>query len=190
MSASARREHLLNVAADLILSDGFEALTMESLAAHAGVSKGLGYVYFGNAEEVALAVLDREIATMYRKVSEAMDAPAPFEVRVRRSVSAYLDIVAMRGRLIAMLQNRLSGRGLRRNVRARLGPFFDMWSRHLSQEFGFDAADAEIVAAMALSASDSIGRMVGGRHAPRYMAENLLVAFLTSGIRGARPIAN
>jgi len=41
-----RREQLLDVAAGLILEKGTEAVTMEGVAAAAGVSKGLGYAYF------------------------------------------------------------------------------------------------------------------------------------------------
>src|SRR6266403_6308199 len=62
LPAEQRREHLLDVGAAIILDSGFETLTMESVAERAGVSKGLGYAYFENAEELALALYDREMA--------------------------------------------------------------------------------------------------------------------------------
>ena len=185
MPAAERRAHLIDAAARIILEDGFEALTMESLAERAGVSKGLGYAYFDNAEEVALALFDREIASMYGKLGDAMEARAPFETRVRAAVATYLDCIAERGALIAILQNRLSGRRLRKNVRARLGPFFELWSRHIRTAFGATREEAEILATIVLSASDSIGRAVGARHAARRAAEELLVAFVVNGLRGA-----
>lgn len=185
MPAAARRAHLLQAAARIILKEGFEALTMESLAAHAGVSKGLGYAYFENAEEVALALFDQEIASMYRKVGDAMDAEAPFEERVRASISTYLDVVVERGRLIAILQNRLSGRRLRKSVRARLGPFFELWTRHIRTALKPSRADAEILTTMVLSLSDSVGRSVGAGRASRHAAEELAIAFVIAGLTGA-----
>jgi AcrR family transcriptional regulator len=185
MPAAERRAHLLGVAARIILQDGFEALTMESLAERASVSKGLGYAYFENAEEVALALFDREIASMYAKVGDAMNAEAPFAARVRAAVSTYLDIVAERGALIAILQNRLSGRRLRKSVRARLGPFFELWTRHIRAELRTSRKEAEIIAAIVLSASDSLGRAVGAGRMPRRAAEDLFVAFVLTGSRGA-----
>jgi len=185
MPAAARRAHLLEAAARIVLKEGFEALTMESLAAHAGVSKGLGYAYFENAEEVALALFDQEIASMYRQVGDAMDAQAPFEERVRASISTYLDIVVERGALIAILQNRLSGRRLRKSVRARLGPFFELWTGHIRSALKPSRADAEILTTMVLSLSDSIGRSVGAGRASRRAAEELAVAFVLAGLTGA-----
>jgi len=185
MPAAERRAYLLEAAGRIILTDGFEALTMESLAAGAGVSKGLGYAYFENAEEVALALFEREIASMYAKVGEAMDAEAPFEARVRAAISTYLDIVVARGALIAILQNRLSGRRLRKSVRARLGPFFELWTRHIRAALRASRGEAEILAAIVLSASDSLGRAVGARRMARRAAEDLFVAFVLAGLRGA-----
>lgn len=185
MPAAARRAHLLQAAARIIVKEGFEALTMESLAAHAGVSKGLGYAYFENAEEVALALFDQEIASMYRKVGDAMDAEAPFEERVRASILSYLDVVVERGALIAILQNRLSGRRLRRSVRARLGPFFELWTGHIRTALKPSRADAEILTTMVLSLSDSIGRSVGAGRASRHAAEELAIAFVLAGLTGA-----
>ncbi|MGH7780238.1 MAG: TetR/AcrR family transcriptional regulator [Candidatus Binataceae bacterium] len=186
MPAAERRAHLLQAAARTILTEGFESLTMESLAERAGVSKGLGYAYFDNAEEVALALFDQEIASMYRQVGDAMDAEAPFDDRVRAAVSTYLDVVVERGALIAILLNRLSGRRLRKSVRARLGPFFKLWTRHIRSALGGSQGDAGVLAAMALSASDSLGRAVGGGRVSRRAAEELCVAFLISGLRGAK----
>jgi AcrR family transcriptional regulator len=182
MPAAARRSHLLQAAARIIVKEGFEALTMESLAAHAGVSKGLGYAYFENAEEVALALFDQEIASMYQTVGDAMNAQAPFEKRVRAAISVYLDIIDERGALIAILQNRLSGRRLRKNVRARLGRFFELWARHIRAALKPSRADAEILTTMVLSLCDSIGRSVGAGRASRRDAEELCVAFVLAGL--------
>ena len=42
--------------ADLIVGEGIDAVTMEGVAAAAGVSKGLGYAYFSNRNELLRAL--------------------------------------------------------------------------------------------------------------------------------------
>src|SRR5215831_10336364 len=91
LSAADRREQLLDAAAELVRGSGFLALSMESVAQHAGVSKGLGYAYFENADALALALYDREVGALYRRVEAAVSAASGFEARVRAGVHAYLD---------------------------------------------------------------------------------------------------
>ena len=72
LSAADRRTHLLDVAVVLLGESGPEAVTMEGVAARAGVSKALGYRYFDNADELLLAVHDREMAELGTRVRSAL----------------------------------------------------------------------------------------------------------------------
>src|SRR5205823_7973892 len=67
LPAEERREHFLDVTAELIINDGIDAVTMEGVAAAAGVSKGLGYAYFANRNELLLALLERELQKLDRR---------------------------------------------------------------------------------------------------------------------------
>ena len=96
-----RREQLLDVAAEILLASGFDALTMEGVAQRAGVSKGLGYAYFENAEALALALHEREVTAVYHRVEEAMAGTAAFAEQLPRALTAYLDVVTERGDLLA-----------------------------------------------------------------------------------------
>src|SRR5580658_5055921 len=100
MSAERRREHLLDVAASIILSDGFDALTMEGVSERAGVSKGLGYAYFENADELALALYDREVSEVYERIEQEAMRHDSYEQKVRQAVRTYFDLVATRGVLL------------------------------------------------------------------------------------------
>jgi TetR/AcrR family transcriptional regulator of autoinduction and epiphytic fitness len=53
----ARREHLIEVAQDLFLSDGYHGSTMERIAARADVSKATLYKYFPDKEQLFLALV-------------------------------------------------------------------------------------------------------------------------------------
>jgi AcrR family transcriptional regulator len=185
MPAGRRREHLLETAAAVILENGFEALTMESLAARAGVSKGLGYAYFQNAEELALELFDREVARMYGEVSDAIERGSDIADRVRRGVSKYLDVVGERGALLTLLQTKLAGRKRRRSVRERLRPMFQLWTDLVASHFRLSASDADAITGMMLSVSDSMARAWIAKRVSRRDAEDLCVAFILAGLRGA-----
>ena len=60
MSRDQRRAQLLDVAADLLINMGAQAVTMERLAEWAGVSKALPYSHFDNSNDVLLALRNRE----------------------------------------------------------------------------------------------------------------------------------
>ena len=103
MPACKRRNHLLDVASEIIVEHGALALTMEGLAAQAGVSKGLGYAYFANRDEIRAAVFEREIAELDRRVAAATSGAESFEARVRGTVGATFDTLAERGVLMGRL---------------------------------------------------------------------------------------
>src|SRR5678816_4353021 len=91
LPAEQRREHLLDVAAAILLEHGYEALTMEAVKERAGVSRGLTYVHFANADELAFALYEREVAALDRRIAEVAAETTSFEDRVRGAMHAYLE---------------------------------------------------------------------------------------------------
>jgi AcrR family transcriptional regulator len=100
---AARREHLLDVAAGLILDGGVDAVNMEAVAARAGVSKGLGYAYFDNSSDLLVALYDREMSDLEQRTLAGMREASDFEGKIRAAVSAWFDLVAERGALLGAL---------------------------------------------------------------------------------------
>jgi AcrR family transcriptional regulator len=185
LPAEQRREHLLDVGAAIILDSGFETLTMESVAERAGVSKGLGYAYFENAEELALALYDREMAEFYSRVLAATAGVASFDERLRRALRAHLDLITERGVLFVILQTKLSGRKLKRTVRQRLGPFIDFWARQMEEEFEVSRPVAEAVASAMLSVADIFARSWHAKRLPKREVDELSAEFIVAGIHAA-----
>ena len=101
LSESARREQLLDLGLELFSKKSFDELSMDSIAAEAGVSKALLFHYFGSKRGYYVATVE-EIA---RRVVDAT-APASnlsFEETVERSLEGYLEFVKKNGALYRAL---------------------------------------------------------------------------------------
>lgn len=90
----AERERLiLDVAHARFAAHGFAAVTMDDVAADAGVTKPLLYAYFGNKERLYLACLERAGEAMFATVGAAVshaDSPAD---ALRRGLHAFFAFV-------------------------------------------------------------------------------------------------
>ena len=76
MSASERREQLIAVARGLFAERGFDATSVEEVAARAQVSKPVVYEHFGGKEGLYAVVVDREITTISAAISSAITDPS------------------------------------------------------------------------------------------------------------------
>jgi AcrR family transcriptional regulator len=70
MSATARREQLLDATTELVATEGFTAVSVESVARSGGVSRALVYEHFGELPILLEAVVEREMARALAQVSE------------------------------------------------------------------------------------------------------------------------
>jgi AcrR family transcriptional regulator len=186
LSAADRREQLLDVAARILVDEGFLALSMEAVAQRAGVSKGLGYAYFKNADDLAIALYDREVGEVYRRVEEAVERADSFEARIRAATRAYLDAGRERGAVIAILQARLQGRWFARVGRRRVGEFLGFWAQQLATDLGVEREVAEPLAAAMLSSTEAGARAAIARRIPRAQVEETCVRFVLGGLRAFR----
>ena len=90
----AERERLiLDVAHARFAAHGFAAVTMDDVAAAAGVTKPLLYAYFGNKERLYLACMERAGEAMFATVGAAVsDATSPADA-LRRGLHAFFAFV-------------------------------------------------------------------------------------------------
>jgi AcrR family transcriptional regulator len=91
----AEREQLiLDVAHARFAAHGYGAVTMEEVAADAGVTKPLLYAYFGNKERLYLACMERAGDAMLATVVDAVGvADGPVEA-LRRGLRAFFAFLA------------------------------------------------------------------------------------------------
>ena len=80
MTGRERREQLVTVGRSLFAEKGFEATSIEEIAARAGVSKPVVYEHFGGKEGLYAVVVDREVRRLLDRLTQALSAGAPHDL--------------------------------------------------------------------------------------------------------------
>jgi AcrR family transcriptional regulator len=93
MTASQRREQLLDVSRRLFAEKGFEGTSVEEIAARAQVSKPVVYEHFGGKEGMYAVVVDREIQALTQALTGALERGGHPQVLVERTALALLDYI-------------------------------------------------------------------------------------------------
>jgi AcrR family transcriptional regulator len=121
LAPNARREQLLDAAAQLIVEQGFLPLRLEQLARNAKVSKALIYAYFPTQHDLFNALLTRELGALNAAGLEAASRRKRLEDAALECVMIYFDHVTQHGPVLHILFSDLfmSGRIDRTLLRKR-----------------------------------------------------------------------
>jgi AcrR family transcriptional regulator len=96
LPAQARREQLLDVTAAIVVGRGFQAVSIQSVARSAGISRPIVYEHFGDLSGLLEALVKREMARARSQISETaledLSEGNPIELMVA-SLRAYLGAV-------------------------------------------------------------------------------------------------
>lgn len=93
MTGPERREQLITVGRRLFAEKGFEATTVEEVAAKANVSKPVVYEHFGGKEGLYAVVVDREIQALLGGITRALEERDGARMLLERATLALLDYV-------------------------------------------------------------------------------------------------
>jgi AcrR family transcriptional regulator len=92
--AAHRSRQLLDAAARLMERQGSAGVSMQAVAAEAGVSVGLIYRYFGSKDDLLLAVIVEVLDAFATAVPEAIEAAGPDPVRrLANAFRAYCEVI-------------------------------------------------------------------------------------------------
>lgn len=92
MSGQERREQLLDVGRKLFAEKGFDAVTVEEIAAKADVSKPVVYEHFGGKEGLYAVVVDREMNHLLATISDTLTS-GNARVLVEQAALALFDYI-------------------------------------------------------------------------------------------------
>lgn len=169
---------------------GVAAVSMDAVAARAGVSRPLLYKHVANRTELLAALYRREAAAVDAEVVAALDGVRGLEAIVRTSVAALLDALGRRAAIVTALTRAESEEpGLQAEQAARLRRSQRFYAQLLTDQLGVDAADAETATALFFSGLETALRLWEARpdEPTRRRVEELVVRFVLGGLQALRP---
>jgi AcrR family transcriptional regulator len=93
---AAKRQRILTAALKLFAHEPYQAVTMDRVAAAAGVAKGTLYLYFPSKDALYLGVLSDGLDTAYRTYQASADPKLPVVERMRRSIGVMVEFYDQR----------------------------------------------------------------------------------------------
>ena len=103
-----RTREILAAARSLLEQRGPEAMTMEEIAAAAGVAKGTLYLYFQSKDDLILALITRVGENIIRDVEASLEGPGTPPEKLIRMVSVLLEYLNRERLLFPMYARELS----------------------------------------------------------------------------------
>ncbi|MBT3623469.1 MAG: TetR/AcrR family transcriptional regulator [Burkholderiales bacterium] len=184
LSPSARIDQLLDVAKQMILSDGLQAFTMESLARTAAVSSPLVYNYFSSRQALLQALLEREYKiTGNALFSDVMSANS-FEEVIRMFVANNFDHHAP-GNIVPVLlsQPEIAAiiKPLRKEERVRTAHYL---VENTAKSFNLTIEQAQFAITMSSGASIAAAEWAAMNKLERNHAIGMIVSYIKSGMAG------
>ena len=93
MTGAQRRQQLLDVGRELFAQRGYEATSIEEIAARADVSKPVVYEHFGGKEGLYAVVVDREMQRLLDRFTSALSSGGHPRALLERAALVLLDYI-------------------------------------------------------------------------------------------------
>ena len=173
----------------MVAKGQFEAVSMESVAKSAGVSRALVYKHFSNRHDLLSSLYERESASLHAQLAADVSAADDLAGMLRALVRGALAAQARRGATLAAL--RASGertsaeRGVQRRRDSQTLRFFT--SRAVT-ELGVDELDARTGVAIVLGSIPTVLARWRRRPSPQHAA-HLEAAFVSMALGGLHALA-
>ncbi|OLR90154.1 TetR/AcrR family transcriptional regulator [Actinokineospora bangkokensis] len=189
---TARRAQLLAAAQDVFAANGYHAAGMDEIAERAGVSKPVLYQHFPGKLELYMALLDKHVDELTRRVTEAMDSTSDNKVRVRNAVSAYFDFVDNESQAFRLVfESDLRGEPLVEDAVDRAtSSAVDAITTTITADAGLDEPRARLLAVGLVGVSQvaAMAWLSDNRKLPKEEAVNLISSLAWRGIGGGFPL--
>ncbi|MFP4513508.1 MAG: TetR/AcrR family transcriptional regulator [Acidimicrobiales bacterium] len=157
LSASERRDMILDVVAEVAVTESLDAVTMDEVAERCGVSRPLVYKHFANRDEMLGAVYRREARRLHAELASEVEAAESVEEMFRTLVRGALRAAGERGHLFATLRAGAAwSRQVRREQRSQDHLTAKAFARRAVEELGIDARTGPTAVALLLSLVDPV----------------------------------
>ena len=157
LNGAERRESLIDTTARIVVERGVEAVSMETVAEAAGVSRALVYKHFANRSEMLAAVYRREAVLLHEDMAAEVRSADSLEGMFRALIRASFRVSAKRGALFAALRSAGAwNRELRTEQRARDRQTVKAFAARAAREYSIPLSEAQRATAMLLGSIDSV----------------------------------
>jgi AcrR family transcriptional regulator len=179
MAASARRDHLLAIAARIVRHAGWHALSMQGLAAAAGVSRQLVYEHFANVDELSVATLTHLFERAYDATVAIVGGGTDPAAILAAAYDLFLDLPAEERRALRALASESDGgrRGLGRAKRRLRTRIAELWLPYVRRLTGLAAPEATALTWMLITASWGLADSIAEGTLSRARGRELFVRF-------------
>jgi AcrR family transcriptional regulator len=189
MRGPERREQLLQVARRVFAESGYHSVTMDHVAAAAGVTKPILYDHFPSKRDLYRALLEADLATLRSEIRTAIENSRGNRERIRASFQAYFDFVDREGQGFRLLMQEAVGQEA--DFRDMVAVFRDDVLRQVTDVIvresrgSLDRTEAEDVALGLIGMAEQVAQHETGRSpAERKRTVDTLVRLAWRGITG------
>jgi TetR/AcrR family fatty acid metabolism transcriptional regulator len=160
---SRRETQITRAAYEIIAQNGYENITVQDIADHAGFSKGIVYYYFKSKDDVMVSLFDSVIAVIDNRFAEVRrGTPAP-RVQLENVIRISLNIVNEHiefYRVIMVFWSQIHHKQFMKEINAKL---FSHWRREIEKilEMGMTSGDFTSTIVPSVMASSIISRVLG-----------------------------
>jgi AcrR family transcriptional regulator len=184
LSPAARREQLLQVAESVIVQHGLHGASMKQIAALAGISETQAYNYFRSREELLVALVRREFATIRAARQEDIENTREHYELITRTTQTYLRKIGERGGLLLTLLSSPDVRaGLRAERKQTQATQTRTHAKGLAELYGIPRSVAFGCTAVLTTVSLRAGKLIADKHISLAAAERLCLAIVVQGSR-------
>jgi AcrR family transcriptional regulator len=156
LSRADRRRQLLDVAAELVAADGVAALTLDRLAAEAGVAAGLPYAYFPSVDALLIELFDEVVGAIDDEIDELVAQRPDFAVLVRESLRIWMAALRRRRPLLLGLLGGRSNPALGAHLDRRDRRSRRTWLRVATDDLGLPPVQADVLAAVLTDSAPAV----------------------------------
>jgi TetR/AcrR family transcriptional regulator, fatty acid biosynthesis regulator len=187
LDPQARKDLILDAAAQVVTREGLAAVSMERLGREAGVSKGLVYNYFPNRTLLLQSLLLRENRDYDRQQREAAQGASDIETMVRVTTRMYLEHIAEKGILIQRLVSEPSvGAATSELEETGRRQAMDYLTTRLNLEHPLPPAIASLMVELTLGLTGAGGAYLDRQGCDLALLEDMLVDMILAAINAVR----
>jgi AcrR family transcriptional regulator len=191
MPAAARRDHLLAAAGRLVRQGGWNALSMQGLAAAAGVSRQLVYEHFASAEDLSVATLTHLFERAYEATATIVRGGREPTATLAAAYELFLDLPPEERRALRALASDTDAgrRGLGRAKRRLRSRIAGLWTPYVRRLTGLGDADATALTWMLITAGWGLADSIAEGTLTRARGRELFVRFAAQTLATWRALA-